>query len=235
MNEQEELVLKILSAVKVIQGKTKFVKILHFTCKLLEKNDIKSPFIFKADNFGVNTIQLTPVLEKLESQNLVNVRQEFLSKRNVLSLIKRNYPFMNKVIIGMGPKIELLVNELNQYSADEVIAYSYNLFPETTVNSKIKPKVNKKITEIFSALSPDFEESFEEKVRLAPLNDNTLPLYPQFNDLDVRIRMMKTLNLDNLPQINPDSIDEASGLITKNQPFFKKYNLKKMLEDDRRG
>lgn len=43
MNQREELILKILSSVDVIQGKTKFVKILHLVCKLIEKNQKKIP------------------------------------------------------------------------------------------------------------------------------------------------------------------------------------------------
>jgi len=234
MNQKEELVLKILSSVDVIQGKTKFVKILHITCKLLEKNKLKSPFIFKSDHYGVNSQELEPVLQNLESQRIVKIAKPLFSKRNDLSLMNRNYVFGNEVIMEMGSKIELLVHALNQYSSDEVIAISYDLFPETTTKSEIKPKVNKKITEMFSELSSNFEEFSEEKVITGKINGEVKPLYPQFNDFDVRIDMMKSIGLKELPPIIPDIIDESSGLISKETSFLKNYDFEKLLEDARR-
>ncbi len=221
MNSQEELVLKILESVDLIQGKTKFVKILHFTCKLLEDNKIKSPFDFKADQFGVNTQQLEPVLIRLQTNEMIKVNKPMLSRRYDVSLVVRNHSFVNEAIVGMSLKIKSLVQELNQHPSDDVIAMSYYLFPETTTENKIKPKINKKITEMFSSSSADFEESFEEKTDVQSINSEVRELYPQFNDLDVRIHMMKSLGLEKLPQITPNVVDESSGLIAKNILFFK--------------
>ena len=238
MNLQEELVLKILESVDVIQGKTKFVKILHFTCKLLEKHNLKSPFDFIPDQFGVNTQQLEPVLLKLQTNEMVKVNESSSSsssKRHDLYLISRDYLFENQEIQRNSSKIEFLVQELNQYSTNDVIAISYHLFPETTTNSRIKPKINNKITEMFSPLSIDFEESVEQKDDVELPNSGVRELYPQFNDLDMRMHMAKSLGLTKLPAIRPDIIDELSELISKKHPFFKTYDLGKMLEDDRRG
>ena len=234
MNQQEELIVRILSSVDVIQGKTKFVKILHLTCKLFEKNQKESPFSFRADRYGVYSPELESVLQKLESERIVKMSKPIFSKRNDLSLMDRNYAFWNEVVLAMGSKIDLMVKELNKYSGDEVVAISYDLFPETTTNSEIKPKVNKIITEMFSSLSSDFEESFEEKTVIEPISSEIKELYPRFNDMDARIHMMKSLGLEKLPEINPDSIDESTGLLDKKHPFFKKYNLEKMLDDARR-
>lgn len=234
MNQKEELVLKILSSVDVIQGKTKFVKILHLVCKLFEKNQKESPFSFKSDHYGVNSTALEPVLQNLESQRMIKISKSIFSKRYDLSLMDRNYQFRNEVVLAMSSKIESLVQGLNPYSADEVIAISYYFFPENTTKSEIKPKINKKITEMFSPLSSDFEESFEEKVVMEPISSEMKALYPQFNDMDARIHMMKSMGLKKLPEINPNAIDESTGLLAKRHPFFKKYDLEKMLEDARR-
>jgi len=234
MNQKEELVLKILSSVDVVQGKTKFVKILHLTCKLFEKNQKKSPFNFKPDRYGVNSPELEPLLQNLESQRIIKISKPLFSKRNDLSLINRNYDFGNEGVLAMGSKIQSLVQTINPYSAEEVIAISYYLFPETTTKSEIKPKINKKIIEMFSSLSSDFEESFEEKDVIEPISNEMRAMYPQFNDLDVRMNMMKSLGLKELPQIIPDIIDESSGLIVKENSFLKKYDFEKLLEDARR-
>jgi len=234
MNQKEELVLKILSSVDVIQGKTKFVKILHLTCKLLEKNKIKSPFSFKPDHYGVNSPQLDPVLQNLESQRMIKISKPIFSKRYDFSLLDRNYELGNEEILASSSKIESLVQALNPYSADQVLAISYDLYPDTTTRSEIKPKINKKIIEMFSPLSSDFEESFEEKAGMEPISSEMKALYPQFNDMDARIHMMKSMGLKRLPEINPDTIDESTGLLAKRHPFFKKFDLEKMLEDARR-
>lgn len=103
MNQQEELILKILSSVESIQGKTKFVKILHFCCKLLEKHKKESPFVFRPDNYGVYPPSMEPVLEKLESQRLIKISSPLFSRRNDLSLMDRAFQFNDQDIIELGP------------------------------------------------------------------------------------------------------------------------------------
>lgn len=234
MNSKEELILKILSSVNVIQGKTKFVKILHFSCKLLEENKKEAPFEFRPDNFGVYSVDVEPVLVNLESNRHVKINRPIFSKRNDLSILNRSYEFQNENIIELGPKIELLVRTLNPYSADEVIAFSYHSFPEMAVNSLIKPKINKKIDELFSLSGPDFEDSIIEHPLTNPVSSETRTLSPQFNDLDVRMSMMKSLGLEELPPIIPDSIDDSSGIIANETTLLKKYDFEKILGDARR-
>lgn len=234
MNQREELVLEILSSVDVIQGKTKFVKILHLVCKLLEKNKINSPFNFKADRYGVNSPELEPLLQKLESDRYVRISKPIFQRRNDLSLIGRSYECENAHLREMKPKINSLVNALNPCSLDEILAISYKLYPDTTTNSVIKAKVNQKIIDLFSELSPRFEESFETVLEKSVSVPDGIPLSPQFNDLDVRIKMMKSMGLEKLPSIIPDIIDESTGIIDQESSLFKKINLEEILENARR-
>lgn len=60
-------------------------------------------------------------------------------------------------------------------------------------------------------------------------------LYPQYNDLDVRLNMIKSLGLKELPPIIPDIVDESSGLIAKNTSILKNFNFEELLENARRG
>jgi len=116
MNQKEELVLKILSSVDVIQGKTKFVKILHLVCKLFEKNQKESPFNFKPDHYGVNSPELEPVLQNLKSQRMVKISKSIFSKRYDLSLIARNYQFGNEIIIAMGSNLWVYFHFMNEFN-----------------------------------------------------------------------------------------------------------------------
>lgn len=200
----------------------------------MKKTKKKSPFSFKADHYGVNSPELEPLLQSMESQRFVRISSPLFSKRNDLSIIDRDYAFQDESILAMSPSIKSLVQALNPYSADDVIAISYSLFPETTTNSQIKPKVNKKIVEMFSSLSTEFEEHIDDKIQISPISNEVKALYPQFNDLDARIHMMKSLGLEKLPEINPAAIDNSTGFIAKKYPFFQKYNLEEMLEDARR-
>ena len=234
MNQQEELVLKVLSSVDVIKGKTKLVKILHLVCKLFEANKKESPFKFRPDHYGIYSPELEPVLKKMENEHHIHINTSFFSKRQDLSAINRTYDGYTEAVLAMSPKIEALVQALNQYSSDEILAISYHFFPDTTVKSEIKPEINKKITELFSPLNLEFEESCEEKVLVKPVSNEVRSLYPQFNDLDARMHLMKSLGLKELPPIIPDMIDESTGLLAKKYPFFKKYNLEEMLADARR-
>lgn len=233
MNQQEQVVLKVLSSVDVIKGKTKFVKILHLVCKLLEVNKKESPFTFKPNKYGFYPPDLEPVLEKLGNEKYIQVNANFFSRRKDLSLI-RPFNDYNGTVLEASPKIEALVQALNPYSSDEVIAISYYLFPESSVKSEIRPQINKKITELFSPLSLEFEESSEGKTIAEPISSKVKALYPQFNDLDARIRIMKSIGLNKLPPIIPSMIDDSTGFLAKKYPIFKKYNLEEMLEDARR-
>lgn len=56
----------------------------------------------------------------------------------------------------------------------------------------------------------------------------------EHNDLDMRLHIMKTLELDNLPAINPNSIDEITGIIDRETLFLKKFNFEKLLENSRK-
>lgn len=199
MNKSEELVLEILSSVDSIKGKTKFVKILHLICKLLEKSNKESPFNFRSDDFGVYTPQLEPVLVKLENEGHIKMHKSFFSKRVDLVALNKNYEIVDADILEMRSKIKSMVQVLNAYSAEDVLAISYSLFPDTTSNSKIKPKINHKITELFSSLSKNFDESDEENEKMV-VAKKIKAVYPQFNDLDVRLHMMKSLGLKELPQ-----------------------------------
>lgn len=106
--------------------------------------------------------------------------------------------------------------------------------PETTTKSKIKPKINQKIEEMFSWSSTRFEEKIEDSVIPMISTGEKQDLYPQFNDMDMRVHMMKSLGLEKLPEIKPNSVDESSGIIGKTSTFFKKYDLEKLLEDARK-
>ena len=234
MNQQEELILEILSSVDIIKGKTKFVKILHLVCKLLEKNKEESPFRFENKDYGIYTNQLEPTLQKLQQAGQIQIQEDSFSNRQELSIINRNYNIRNNAHFEISKEIKTLVQYLNSYSSDGVIAISYHLFPETTSESKIKPRIDNKIMELFNPLTPEFggkEENVQEKEGLNKFRN----LYPQFNDLDSRVRIMKSIGLDELPPITPSVIDESTGLLAKKHPFFKKYNLEEMLENARRG
>lgn len=234
MNHRDELILKILSAVDAIKGKTKFVKILHLVCKLLEKNKIESPFQFVPSKYGVYPIELENVLGNLQNENYIQISTDPVSDRQDLTIIKKITMSQDNPISALSTQIETLVQALNPYSSEEIIAISYHFFPETTTNSSIKPIINKKIMEMFSPLSQEFEKDVEQVVMpISPTNESR-PLYPQFNDMDVRVHMMKSLGLAELPPIIPDIIDQSTGIIAKKYPIFKKYNLEKMLEDARR-
>ena len=235
MNQQEELILKVLSSVDVIEGKTKFAKILHFTCKLFEKHQKKSPFTFKPDHFGVNTQELEPLLQDMEKRGIISINKLPDSQKNILFIINKNYAYKDKEIQEMSPKIEVLVSELNMHPSEEVIATSYYLFPETTTNSEIKPEINKKITELYSELCLDFEGGSNYNAQINPVSHDTRPQYPQFNDLDMRLHMMRSLGLKSIPPIIPNIIDTSSGIITKETTLLKKFNFEDLLENARRG
>ena len=231
MNQKEELILEILSSVDVIKGKTKFVKILHFVCKLFEKHKMKSPFSYRPDKFGVYFPQLELVLDDLKKQGMIQVNISRSIRQISIFLKDPTYQASNSSINELGLEIRTLVKTLNSYSADDVIAFSYYTFPDTTGKSEIKPKINERITTMFSEPDPDIKESSST---IIGIKSGVEALSPQYNDLDMRKNMMKSLGMSKIPPIIPDSIDELSGIIYRETSILKNYNLEEMLENTRR-
>lgn len=53
-------------------------------------------------------------------------------------------------------------------------------------------------------------------------------------ELAFRLEIAKSLGHKGIPQIDPKSIDESSGIIDRNSTVLKNYDLIKMLEEARR-
>jgi len=232
MNDQQLLVLKILSATGVIKGRTKFVKIIHMVCKLLEKKQHAVPFEFKADNFGVNSTDIVPVLESLERQQLVSVNTDEITGRKDIALYNPGMKIPETDFDGMSSQIYELVKNLNALSSEEVIAISYDLFNDTTLKSRIKPEINQKIAAMYDLAFEKSEQTTESELVKAVTTDYKLE--PQFNDMDARVRVMKSIGCAELPPIIPDSIDKSTGMLAKKYSVFKGIDLEALLEDVRR-
>ena len=230
MNERKELLLKILSCVNVIQSKIKFVKMVHFVCKMLEENHKHPPFNFGPNKFGVYSKEIEPAINALEQQGYVKKSIDHVTGRQDFYAVHHKQVLINNDISELESKIENMIKILNQYSKDSLVALSYEMFPETTTNSMIKPSVVRTIDELRDTVTDP--EAYRQNNHASPSNTR-MALSPPFNDLDMRIAVMESIGLDELPIIDPNSIDESAGILA-NTSLLKKYDFKKLLENDRR-
>ena len=231
INQRHELILKILSCVRSVHGKVKFVKMLHFVCKMLEENHKLPPFVFGSGKFGVYSVEIEPVLRSLEQQGYIQTSIDSESKRQSILLLREPSEFKDHDIKEMGTKIESITQRLGDYDYMELVSMSYEMFPKTTTRSMIKPEINKTIDE----LKPysDDEYGINSTNQSVTTSATTTPLYPRFNDLDIRVAMMESIGIDALPTIIPDSIDQSAGIIT-NSSLLKKYDFEELLKNARR-
>lgn len=110
------------------------------------------------------------------------------------------------------------------------IAISYDLFDDTTLKSRIKPEISQKIAAVYD-LAFEKPEQLAESVKVVTTDHKA---EPQFNDVDARIRVMKSIGRAELPPIIPDSVDKSAGMPPKKYSVFKGTNLEKLLENARR-
>ena len=55
----------------------------------------------------------------------------------------------------------------------------------------------------------------------------------QYNDLEMRLHMMRSVGLKELPQIDPNAVDRLSGIISRVAPSLSKFDFEEMLYNDR--
>lgn len=177
--------LLLLNAIdnEPIKGKTIFMKELFLISKnILELEEITD---FEADNYGPSSDYVSNTLEDLEVVKLLNkINGRYMltdSGKEIVDIIKKD---ISENEIDMIEDMKRLCNNLN---TDEILALVYYTYPEMTIESLVKDKIESKREKIALSLLKKGKVSIGKASEIAGFPMNSF--YKLLKEKKIKIEM----------------------------------------------
>lgn len=177
--------LLLLNAIdnEPIKGKTRFMKELFLISKnILELEEITD---FEADNYGPSSDYVSNVLEDLEVVKLLNkINGRYMltdSGKEIVDTIKKD---ISENEVDMIEDMKRLCNNLN---TDEILALVYYTYPEMTIESLVKDKIESKREKIALSLLKKGKVSIGKASEIAGFPMNSF--YKLLKEKKIKIEM----------------------------------------------
>ncbi len=177
--------LLLLNAIdnEPIKGKTIFMKELFLISKnIVELEEITD---FEADNYGPSSDYVSNTLEDLEVVKLLNkINGRYMltdSGKEIVDIIKKD---ISENEIDMIEDMKRLCNNLN---TDEILALVYYTYPEMTIESLVKDKIESKREKIALSLLKKGKVSIGKASEIAGFPMNSF--YKLLKEKKIKIEM----------------------------------------------
>lgn len=177
--------LLLLNAIdnEPIKGKTIFMKELFLISKnILELEEITD---FEADNYGPSSDYVSNTLEDLEVVKLLNkINGRYMltdSGKEIVDIIKKD---ISENEVDMIEDMKRLCNNLN---TDEILALVYYTYPEMTIESLVKDKIESKREKIALSLLKKGKVSIGKASEIAGFPMNSF--YKLLKEKKIKIEM----------------------------------------------
>lgn len=202
-----------------IQGKTRIQKYGLLAAKqILNEKDFFDDW--RPDNFGGFSPKLALCIDKLVQNGFVNssdIMTTYGKKMPCYELSdkgKKNLSDFMKGNLKTIERIREIIGYYHQQKLSKLLENIYVLYPDLTIESKIKAEVSKANTKNNSYLSPEYEIAIDNNESIEI--DSTVPANEHvFNDEYFREKLAKSIGLDKIPKLDPKSFDRLSGIISK--------------------
>ena len=177
--------LLLLNAIdnEPIKGKTIFMKELF----LISKNipELEEITDFEADNYGPSSDYVSNTLEDLEVVKLLNkINGRYMltdSGKEIVDIIKKD---ISENEVDMIEDMKRLCNNLN---TDEILALVYYTYPEMTIESLVKDKIESKREKIALSLLKKGKVSIGKASEIAGFPMNSF--YKLLKEKKIKIEM----------------------------------------------
>lgn len=209
--------MSIIYAVPHVHGDTRLQKYSLLVSKqILEGQEFFSDW--KASNFGGYSPGVTICVSKLVKDGYVEAREFSYDQDKKVSQYTLSQK--GKVVVGeflktqseIFERIKHIVAYYHPKKLIELLNNVYVLYPDLTVNSKIKSEVNKSIVQNNSSLSPEFEIAIDEDryvcVSSPPAGEHV------FGDEYFREKLAKSIGLKYVPKLDSKAFERLSGIIS---------------------
>jgi uncharacterized protein YwgA len=209
--------MAIMHAVPHVHGDTRLQKYSLLVSKqILVNNEFFNDW--KASNFGGYSPGVTICVNKLVRDGYVEAREfTYAQDKKVkqYSLSQKGISSIEDFLKTQSDVFERIKHIVTYYHPKKLIDLLnnvYALYPDLTVNSKIKSEVNKSIVQNHTNLSPEFEIAIEEEhyVRMSspPMSEHV------FGDEYFREKLAKSIGLKYVPKLDSKAFDRLSGIIS---------------------
>lgn len=243
ISDRASLLLAILSlSGGEMPGITRMQKIALLVSKNLEKDHQRAVTVFDdwvPDDYGGRSIQVYRAKDELIRKGMMVEKEIALDEEMAMKfytitelgtkMTEKLRPMFADVWTYMTEK----ARNYRKASTPELLALSYQLFPELAINSKIKPEINRKILTNLSPLSPMYEENVgpmpstkaskrKESIK-TEIEDERFFKRREYEmqslpDIEARKKLAKLVGLTELPKLDPEAIYRLRGKIAKDIP-----------------
>lgn len=208
--------MTIVYAVPHVHGDTRLQKYSLLVSKqILTGQEFFSDW--KASNFGGFSPGVTVCMSKLVKDGYVEAQEfTYQDKRvNQYTLSKKGKVIIEEFLQTQSEVFERIKHIVAYYHPKKLIELLNNvyvLYPDLTVNSKIKSEVNKSIVQNNSSLSTEFEIAIDEeryvRVSSPPAGEHV------FGDEYFREKLAKSIGLKYVPKLDSKAFERLSGIIS---------------------
>jgi len=246
INDRALLLLALLYlSGRTIIGTKRLQKLALFASKELQRARVPVTYFddWKADKYGGLSVLVYETKDELAAKGLISEGKSKIGQfdANVYSLTDKAIPVVQSFLDTRRDVEKVMRNVSESYKrilTEQIVADSYQQFPELSIHSKIKPEVNRSLLKK-TFLSSDYEEdigpmpsassqrkkdsarSAAEEARLARLQEFQKQPLP---DIEARKRMASLAGLTKLPDLDPFAIYRLSGIVKKELDVVEEYD-----------
>ncbi len=216
---EDKWLLSMIDSVPYIEGIARLQKFAILSFHDVLKNE---EFFddWRADDFGGSSPQLAQSFTKLE-------RRGFIQAIKVIT--DNGYPVNRYKLTEKGKEMIRDFVEKHSSELEKIKSITSNYFqkpleillndvhqkhPDLAINSKIRADVNKITTENDSYLNSQYEIPFSEELGEIPRSIASSQQHV-FGDEDFRERLAKSIGLDKMPDLDPQSFDRIKGILSE--------------------
>lgn len=229
-----------------MRGTTRMQKMALLISKDINQADKTLPAFsdWVADDFGGRSVQVYQAKDELAMNQMLTEREVTVEGKKMkvydLTSFGREAASQLPLLFGLSwSQIVATTKKYSQAQTADLVALSYQRFPDLTINSKIKPEVNMRLLKNSSPLSPLYDEdvggmppsslhkrkqelkdsaSDEQFFKRREFEMQKLP------DLEARKKMAAIMGLNELPKLDPYAIYRLDGILGKQLPKDKKFD-----------
>jgi hypothetical protein len=222
-----------------VNGATRMQKLALLLSKDLQESKIKIGTFddWVAGDYGGRSTQVYQSIDELALNDMLSEREakfqgNTMKIYELTSFGKDSAAYLERLFGMNWISIASTTKRYVKAQTQDLVALSYDRYPELTIHSKIKPEVNRRLLKNSSGLSemyeedigpmPSLKEKRREKIRES-LEDEQFFKRREYEmqklpDVEARKRMAKLVGLTEVPKFDPTAISKLRGIVANKTP-----------------
>ena len=230
-----------------LSGATRIQKLALLISKDLEKSGSNLSIFndWVAGDYGGRSAQVYQSIGELSRNQMLKERETTFhgNKMTIYDLTshgKDTAADLERLFGESWVQITTTVQKYVSAKTEDLVALSYDLYPELTIHSKIKPEVNRRLLKNASPLSEMYEEDIGELSSPRSVDKRRKELrqfaedeqffkqrefeMQKLPDIEARKRLAAVVGLKELPKLDPMAIYRLDGIIGRQLRKHKRFD-----------